>query len=411
MSSRRQLKMTSSTARIVTGLITFSLLIGCNGAQKSKPPVKQLSETDQEYLNSKPDYLKKPYTLLIKEGERNRVLNLVELGKLALKHNDIDEAERAFDHALLQIETVYSDDENATKARSLWHEEGRKDFKGEPYERSMAYFYRGLIYLHKNDFDNARASFLSGLMQDAFAEEDQHRSDFALMIFLAGWASQRMGSEQLANEAYEELKQFRPDFTPPPMSHDTLVIAETGKSPRKLADGLGHYELVYRRGKQFEATRVDLVNADNVNSMYPMEDIFWQASSRGGRPVDSIIEGKAQFMKDSANFGGRLTDVSNTAIIVGGGLGSNAAADIGAAFSLIGVSALAISTKTKPRADTRYWQSLPDLVHIYTYDSSQQPQTDRLIYRNDSGDALFEKEPDLISMTEKQTLLWSANGN
>ncbi|MFP3441488.1 hypothetical protein R0K18_27540, partial [Pantoea sp. SIMBA_133] len=83
------------------------------------------------------------------------------------------EAKNTLTQARLEIENVYADSDAARKARSIWYEEAEKDFKGEPYERAMVYLYLGLIYLEEGDYGNARASFLAGLLQDAFAEEEQ----------------------------------------------------------------------------------------------------------------------------------------------------------------------------------------------------------------------------------------------
>jgi tetratricopeptide (TPR) repeat protein len=395
MNSKRQLKMTLSIAKpsVLACLMAVSV-----------------SAVSPTALADIPSYLHERYAKLNAEGEQNKVLNLMALGKTALIHNDIKEAERAFEAALVEIEAVYANNESATKARSLWHEEGSKNFKGEPYERSMAYFYRGLIYLAQHDFGNAQASFRSGLMQDAFAEEEQHRSDFALMMFLAGWSFQKMGSHLMAEEAFAELKQFRPDFPIPPLNHDTLVIAETGKAPRKLADGLGHYELVFRRGKKIKDKGIELITNKGVMPMYKMEDIYWQASTRGGRPVDSIIQGKANFKKTTAKTGSQLSEASNAALMVGS-LGSSTANNIGAAFSLVSVTSLAMSAKTKARADTRYWPNLPDVVHVYSYDSSQQPDVESFNYKDKNNNVLFNKIPEIVSSNEKHTLIWSSNGD
>ncbi|MEC8183119.1 MAG: hypothetical protein VX123_13805 [Pseudomonadota bacterium] len=44
-------------------------------------------------------------------------------------------------------------------ARSNFAREDVKDFKGEPFERAMVFYYLGLSYLALGDFENARASF------------------------------------------------------------------------------------------------------------------------------------------------------------------------------------------------------------------------------------------------------------
>ena len=54
--------------------------------------------------------------------------------------------------ALDRIEAVYADNAKAEAARSKFTKENAKDFKGEPYERAMAYYYRGLAYLAEGDY-------------------------------------------------------------------------------------------------------------------------------------------------------------------------------------------------------------------------------------------------------------------
>lgn len=328
---------------------------------------RQLTPDQQSVVSNKPAALKPLYRELFQEGRRNEVLNLMEIGARAFREKEYDIAETVFDRVILNIESVYADNEAAQKARSLWYEEGEKDFKGEPYERSMAYLYRGLLFLIDGDYGNARASFLSGLLQDAFAEEEQHTSDFASLVYLAGWAAKLDGNDKLAKEHFEEYRQFRPDGPVPKKAHNVLVMAETGKSPRKLADGVGHYELVYRRGKNFEESRVKLSGSNGSSSLYPVEDVYFQASTRGGRTIDRIIEGQVKFKKTSSRVGSTLTapSKSNTVTALATSSGGGVASGF-QAITAIGVVAQGLSASARTRADTRYWKRLPDTLHVST---------------------------------------------
>jgi tetratricopeptide (TPR) repeat protein len=361
MNSRRQHRMMWFIASVF-------LVLGLAGCASSAKPhqVMTLTNLEAATLAQQPAYLQPLFKKLFEEGRHNEVLNRMEIGTAAFYQGDLDLARESFDIALARIETVYAADEQAQQARSLWHEEGRKDFKGEPYERAMAYYYRGLIYLVDAEYDNARASFVTGLMQDAFAEEEQNRSDLAILMLLAGWSAQKMGSNSLAQEAYAELQALRPDFPIPAADDNVLVIAETGYSPRKLADGVGHYELVFRRGKQFNEKSVVFSADTAVPQVQPIEDVFWQASSRGGRPIDAIIEGKATFRQMNAEMGKTLGELGVAANVFAplaeGNLGQ-----AGNALALVGVAQMALSMNVKPRADTRYWSRLPDTLHATTY--------------------------------------------
>lgn len=313
---------------------------------------------------------------LASDPPTNRVLNQMEIGARAFWRADYATARPALDDAILRIDSVFSDNANAAKARKLWYDEGSKDFKGEPYERAMVFLYRGLIYLHDADYENARAAFRRGLMQDAFAEEDQNRSDFALLLFLDAWASHLNGDTDLRDETLVQLKKLRPTYGGIGEKDDTLVLVETGMAPRKLGDGASHSFFVYRRGKPILENQVQVMNGAAPMQAYPMEDIFYQASTRGGREIDKILAGKAQFKAVTGGVGSFLSDTtvalsSNNAAFSANGQYGDAVAAVGV---LSGVF-LIVSSNSKPQADVRTWSALPDTVHVLTLASGGRPMT------------------------------------
>jgi len=297
----------------------------------------------------------------------NRVLNQMEIGARAFWRGDHATAKPALDDAIMRIDSVFSDNANAAKARKLWYDEGSKDFKGEPYERAMVFMYRGLIYLHDADYENARAAFRRGLMQDAFAEEDQNRSDFALLLFLDAWASHLNGDTDLRDETMVQLKKLRPTYGGIGAKDDALVLAETGMAPRKLGDGANHSFFVYRRGKPILENQVQVLNGAAPMQAYPMEDIYYQASTRGGREIDKILAGKAQFKAATGGIGSFLSDTTvalseNSGAFSAGGQYGDAVAAVGVLSGVL----LIVSSSSKPQADVRTWSSLPDTVHVLT---------------------------------------------
>lgn len=346
-------------------VLLFSASIASCATGPTQYAKTSIGPAQQSYIAGQPTDLQPGYRKLLEEGRRNEVLNLMEIGASAFKRGHFENAKRTLDEAIGNIESVYADNEAARKARSLWYEEGEKDFKGEPYERAMAYYYRGLLYLMDGDYGNARATFLSGLLQDAYAEEEQFSADFALLVYLAGWAAKLNGSDRLASEHFAEFKQYRPDGPIPAAKDNVLIVAETGTSPRKLADGIGHYELVYRRGKNFTENRAHVQGPGLKQDLFPAEDIFMQASTRGGRAVDRIIEGKVVFQKTTGNIGSSLTSLSEDSTLAGFAAAAGGAVSVGFnAITLIGVAAQGLSARSKSRADTRYWKGLPDTVHV-----------------------------------------------
>jgi len=348
-------------------VLAFLAAAGC--ASETVYREVKVSDADvASFTSCRPAALRCDYERLLRKGQRNEVLNQMEIGLCALDMGQYEAAEESFEDALLGIETVYAGNEAAVKAREQWYEVGSVDFKGHPYERAMAYFYRGLLYLAEGDYQNARACFKSGVIQDAFVEEEQHRCDFALLIFLEGWASQCDGDYQMADEAYAEVKKWRPHFTPPPRDHNTLLIAETGRSPRKVSDGVGHFQLKFFRGRNFDETAARFRLGGRMLCAEPMEDIYYQAATRGGRPIDHMLEDRVVYRRQAEAAGTALTDVSTGLMIIAPVFdsGSGVAAGVAGGLGVLGVANLAAAQNARPQADFRYWTNLPDAVHVLT---------------------------------------------
>src|ERR1700690_4481 len=86
---------------------------------------------------------------------RDRVLWEYRLAAAAMRQSKYDLAKQNLDDALLTLGGIYGKDADAKKARSYFHAEAKKTFIGEPYERSMAYIYRAILYCCTGEPDNS----------------------------------------------------------------------------------------------------------------------------------------------------------------------------------------------------------------------------------------------------------------
>ncbi|HEX6980867.1 MAG TPA: hypothetical protein VF342_16365 [Alphaproteobacteria bacterium] len=361
----------------------------CSTIQSHETVVEVKPEVMNAYLSDKPASLHPYYERVLLEGERNAVLNHMRFGLAAYEVGAFDTAEASFDEALLRIEAIYADNEKAEAARSLWTKENIKDFKGEPYERVMAYYYRGLLYLREGDYENARASFKGGMLQDTWAEEEKYQADFALMAFLEGWSSRCLGKESAAQESFNEAKQHRAAFDPPPPDHNVLLIAEIGTSPVKVARGDFNERLEYERGQNFSESgatfRITSRGKTQTIDAQLLEGLYWQASTRGGRQVQAILDGKAQF-KDATDTAGEVAMTAGTSLMTTGVYSnSNDTAMAGAAMIFVGLIAKGIAAATRPEADIRYWDNLPDTVHVATMKAPAAPYSVDVQFKNADG--------------------------
>ena len=368
--------------RVVRRCLTSTMIAGlsaaCVTAAEREQPVKP--EIAHAYIADKPASLHNHFYVTLAQGDRNRVLNDMRLGLATLQMGRYDLAETMFDDALQRIEAVYADNAKAKQARELFVKETTKDFKGEPYERAMSYFYRGLLYLRAGDYDNARASFKGGALQDAFAEDDQFRADLASMPFLQGWASKCANNPGTAREDFKEFRDINATAPLPADADNVLVLIETGGAPfkfsatdpnqskpryLKFARGPSGARAVRIRAAGLEATVAAPSQRLGV-AAFVLEDIYRQASTRGGREFDSILAGKAMF-KDTAGTVGDVALVgAGVAAAYAAGRNDRDAAIAAGALLLVAVLAKAAAEAAEPAADTRFWDNLPDRVHAAT---------------------------------------------
>lgn len=347
------------------------------------------------YAQSKREALRPFYKTLYLDGEHNAVLNFERLGLAAMELGAYDEAEWALDEALQRIESFYGKTEVARQARSKWTGEGIKDFKGEPYERVMAYYYRGLLYLREGDYQNARASFMAGEFQDTLSEAEEFQGDFALMNYLSGWASYCMGDTTQASDAFAIAKQVNPAVRLPG-KENTLLIADIGRGPVKMARGSENKLLTF--ADALDAGRDERVSVAAGKApalaLDEYSNVYFQATTRGGRAFDSILNGKAQLrngLQGGAGVGYVLTQSGLPPLQLAG-------------LAILAVSG-GISTKVKPDADVRRWDTLPNHVSVGLL--SAKP-TQQVSYRfSAEGNASIAATPVMRAHQGKCGIAWS----
>lgn len=319
------------------------------------------------------------YERLYIEGERNATLNFERIGLAALALGKLDIAEKALDAAAFRIDQIYADNAEAQKAKSLWTAEKVKDYKGEPYERAMAFFYRGLVYAAQGDFQNARAMFKQADYQDTVAEAEQFAGDFGLMPFMAGWASYCDGNANLAKDYLQMAVKGDKNYTGVSVEQPVLVLYETGRAPYKYGGGKFGEALKWQAHDGPPQTAKSVCVAGSTNCVADKfivgGDIGFQATTRGGRQIDAVLGGKASFKEGAQN----VADVAGTIGAVGMQTamqtGNRDAAGIGMLGMFAGLVAQGVSASTQAQADIREWEQLPGQVWLATAPTKPQAET------------------------------------
>lgn len=297
------------------------------------------SDAARTFASGKPAALAPFFAALYQGGENNAVLNFQKLGLAAIEAGEWAIAEQAFDSALERIEAIYADDPAAQGARSNWEDEAFKDFKGEPYERAMTYYYRGLLYLRSGDFENASAAFRAGEYQDTMADTEAARSDFSILPYLAGWAERCRGDDDRAAEFFAVAASG--GIPAPGANEQMLLVAESGGAPIKRRLGLRQEFTTYVAPFSTDDELVPVVQtAGGPVPVVGSTSIFLQAATRGERGMDAILKRKV-------GHGDTIRKVVDAIPIVN----LFVANDVHKKLNELGT-----------RADVRAWDSLPHRV-------------------------------------------------
>jgi hypothetical protein len=287
---------------------------------------------------------------------RDKVLWEYRTAAAAMRLGQIDVARKYLDDALLRLGGIYGKDKSAQQARGYFREEATKTFIGEPYERVMAYYYRGIIYWMDGEPDNARACFRSAALEDTGTQDDQYSADYAILDYLDGLASLKMGNDgadafQRAEKEsrYSKLPAYNPQA-------NVLFLLEFGRGPVKY--GAGQYGEQLKFKENPTPIRSATVTVDGkILKAGVCDDLQFQATTRGGRVMDHVLGNKAVFKSATSTIG-------DAALISGAVLASHhgeksSADEVGAGLMAAGFLAKIFSAATTPAADTRSWDNLP----------------------------------------------------
>jgi hypothetical protein len=293
---------------------------------------------------------------------KDRVLWEYRTAAAEMRCGRFEDAKMHLDDALLTLGGIYGKDKEAAKARGYFHEESKKTFIGEPYERVMAYYYRGILYWMDGEPDNARACFRTGQIEDSSSKGQQYEADYVLLDYLDGLATAKLGGD--GTDAFgRSQKECKNAMKPPP--YDTkanvLFFVEFGPGPRKRATGEYHEEL--RFTVPVSPVRSALIKVDNQTlHLGVYDDLGFQATTRGGRVMDHVLANKAVFKK--------TTDIVGTTAMIGGAIAATSenqtSQEVGLGLMAAGLIAKIVSSATTPAADTRMWDNLPRYLSFGT---------------------------------------------
>jgi hypothetical protein len=316
---------------------------------------------------------------------RDRVLWEDRWALACMRHGDFAQAKTQLDDVLRTLGGIYGKDPDAKKSRSYFVSENKKTFIGEPYERVMAYYYRGILYWMDGEPDNARACFRTGQIEDSSSEGEQYNADYVLLDYLDGLASTKLGQD--GSDAFKRSQSLAKADVPPAYGADDNVLCffDFGPGPRKYAEGHYREELHF----SVPPSRVHSVEIDVDGQSVRVghyDDLGFQATTRGGRVMDHVLANKAVFKS--------TTDVVGNTAIIGGAIAASSrnqtSEEVGAGLIVAGIVSKIVSAETTPAADTRTWDNLPRYLSFAELHLPAGPHTATVQFYGSSGELLAD---------------------
>jgi len=413
-------------------LIVSSLLVFTGCAKDTKLNIKEISATEIADMEKqanvarnaffKKDYITaiNRYEPLLKDMTVNSPLYLLEQATSYWLNNDNEQARKKLLLAESLLRDFY-DAKSEESAISLWGSESEKVYKGDPYEQTVLYIFLGLMLLENGDIDNALASFKSAQLADSDSKNALYQTDFGLAQFLEAYCYKLLDKEEaqqtslnqsissftithpqvkdLINKKQALLKEIEEldssekialaeklkilnstiddalkkvdlSYIKPLYSDfNTLLLIWNGKSPIK--QGVGEYGeklVIIKNPTPINRYEIQVDNNKWVDGLKGMADISYQATTRGGRLMDDVLEDQAAFKKASYQVGNVLV-TAGAAVALGsaqGGSGDGAliGVGVGAGMMLLGGIAYGVGSLTSVEADIRSWKVLPNELMV-----------------------------------------------
>ncbi len=235
---------------------------------------------------------------------------------------------------------------------SLLSAESIKLFKGEPFEKSMAALYAGIIYLNLGDLDNARAAFLKADMAIKKTSESGQNTN-QLAMYLLSKLFHQLNEKDNAEIAIKKIKvEHNGYFSKEAIEKDNVIfLFQQGQVPLKVRAGPGG-SLVQWMIRGGQPVYKGFVQVDQGPKLYgqEIENLAKLAQLKEWNSKDTIQATK-----------GVLREASVAAAVVAADKASKDKDEV-AGWVALGAGVFALLNQSQ--ADVRQWELLPESIQM-----------------------------------------------
>jgi len=326
------------------------------------------------------------------EESQYAVIRAADCGILACYANDMALAARALDRALGLSEAALADEHQVSSVSKFAGSERTKVFAGEPHEVATLYVFRGLVFLAKNDPENAKSCFLKASLADAMATENESRSNWLTADVLTTLSFTLYGNNVRATDHVEMIKNTYPQAATDNGWVDgaalaairradlVIVIIAVGLPPIKYGQGVLQYA---EAGSSVGSVLV------NGSVAWLTDNVYVQAVTRGRRQMDNILAARQKRREDTEMAG-------SVALGVAGAIGGL----VGSAIQLIAGAVIDKAQQIDTDADTRHVGALPGRFYVWVTNSVRYREVLSIELRNHAGQPIASGEIGIPTTTD-----------
>lgn len=365
-------------------LVSLAAVCGCATytspfVHKSEEELEAMERWDEaaarDFRAGRYDAAARKLKRLTGEPTVSRTLYELESVSVLLHQGKREEAHALMTKVRADIELLF-DAESEEKAVSLWHGENNKVFKGDAHERATLYAFLAMSYMERGEWEDAERCVKNGLLADsANTEEVRYNSDFALLQYLGYVICRKAGREA---DAQEYAREMQSSLAGRGLSTDEKTalgaLLDGARLPNAFLVVWGGTPPSYVRGGEYEEIRhviggvnphslvtVDIGDGVEIGVPKGLGDVNYQALTRGGREMDTVLKDKA-----AAKTGMEVS--GNILLVVGFGclacMGNDNLSNIvllstGCSCLALGCTFHIIGACINSKADIRSWKNLP----------------------------------------------------
>ena len=308
--------------------------------------------------------LQKQYRDFAPSSKWDITMHRLNLCSVLLLEGKKDEAHREMLRVREELDLLFDPDSQALK---LMHGEREKFFKGDGYERSTLYAFLALSFMERGDFDKALKCVQCGILADSDTEKMEYRADYALLPYIGYVAARRAGANwrqeaRKFDALVKELTGTAPSERELPTA---ILVAWVGRGADRTLGGEFEEKRFVRKGSSRGCLDAIAIRADKKEylSVSGLADLNFQATTRGGRVMDHVLDSKARAKRGLAASANALLAVGasclEAGLASGGGEFSIVMVGVGGLCVGLGYPTHLLGMAINSRADDRCWQTLP----------------------------------------------------